>query len=250
VVAAALSGAILAAVQFCRKRDARLMVVWVIPVLVGLAYLTKISITPDQIWALRRLMPVIIPATAISAVYAMRAVVMALPRMRWLGALVAVVLLVLPAQTWGKMFDSREGVGEYALLGEICSLSGDGLIVQAGPYPIMGSALPALQETCSDQVVSILQPTQDTMAAIKAKWTGTGPITVVTFFPDAVTWTKPVNPAKPLAKTVFDRWESVISRRPSNLNLQQVSAWMGTLQPSGAVAPLSTAPFPALLPGS
>jgi hypothetical protein len=250
VVAAALVGAILAAVQFCRKRDARLLVVWTIPVLVSLAYLTKISITPDQIWALRRLMPVVIPATAISAVFAMRAVVMALPRFRWLGVLVVTVALVLPAISWGKMFDSREGVGEYALINDICSLSGDGLIVQAGPYPIMGSALPALQETCSDQVVSILQPTQATMAAIKAKWTGTGPITVVTFFPNAVTWTKPIDPAKPLAKAVFSRWESVISRRPSNLNLQQASAWMGTLQPSGEVTPLSTAPFPALLPGT
>src|SRR6195952_2527975 len=242
VVVAALMGAILIAVQFCRKRDARLLVVWTIPVLVGLAYLTKISITPDQIWALRRLMPVVIPATAISAAFAMRAVVMALPRYRWLGVLVVLVAMILPARTWGMMFDSREGVGEYALVNDICSLSGDGLIVQAGPYPIMGSALPALQETCSDQVVSITNPTQATMAAIKAKWTGAGPITVVTFFPNAVTWTKPINPAKPLAKAVFNRWESVISRRPSNLNLQQASAWMGTLQPSGEGAPLSTAP--------
>ena len=250
VVVAALVGATLAAVQCCRKRDARLLVVWAIPALVSLAYLNKVSITPDQIWALRRLMPVVIPATAISAVFAMRAVVMALPGFRWLGVVVVVAALVLPAGTWGMMYDSREGVGEYALVNDICSLAGDGLIVQAGPYPIMGSALPALQETCSDRVVSISAPTQAAMAAIKAGWTGTGPITVVAFFPNAVSWTKPIDPTKPLAKAVFSRWESVISRRTSNLNLQQVSAWMGTLQPSGEVAPLSTAPFPALLPGT
>ena len=219
--------------------------------MVGLAYLTKISITPDQIWALRRLMPVVIPATAIAAVFTMRTLVMVLPRfLRWVGVLAAVVLLVLPVLTWGKMYNSREGVGEYALVNNICSAAGDGLIVQAGAYPIMGSALPALQETCSDKVVSVSAATPATMAAIKANWTGKGPITVVAFFPNAVTWTTPIDPTKPLTKAVFTRWESVISRRPSNLNLQQVSAWLGTLQPSGEVTPLQTSPFPACCPSS
>ena len=250
VVVAALIGAIQIAVQFCRKRDPRLLAVWTVPVVVGLAYLNRISITPDQIWALRRLMPVVIPATAIAAVYAMRAVVMALPRFRSVGVLVAVVLLVLPVRTWGKMYDSREGVGEYALVNNICSAAGDGLIVVAGAYPIMGSVLPALQETCSDKVVSVLAATPAELAAVKAAWTGSEPITVVAFFPDSVTWTTPIDPNKPLTKAVFTRWESVISRRPSILNLQQASAWMGTLQSSGEVTPLTTSPFPALLPSS
>ncbi len=249
VVVAALIGAVLAAVRFCRRRDARLLAMWVVPVLIGLAYLNKISITPDQIWALRRLLPVVIPATAISAVFAFRAVVSALPRFRPVGVLAVVVVVLMPVSTWGKMFDSREGVGEYDLVHQICGLAGNGLIVQAGPYPIMGSALPALQELCSDKAVSILAPSLSSMSAIRAAWTGAGPITVVAFFPGAVTWTTPVNPTKPLAKVVFSRWESVISRRPSNLNLQQVSVWMGTLQASGEVTPLSRAPFPALLPG-
>ncbi|MET3808003.1 hypothetical protein ABIB25_005030 [Nakamurella sp. UYEF19] len=250
MVVAALIGAVVIAVQFCRKRDPKLLVVWTIPVLVGLVYLNKIAITPDQIWALRRLLPVVIPATAIGAVFAFRAVIMKLPRFRWLGVVVMVALLIQPATTWGKMFDSREGIGEYDLVNQICNLAGDGLIVQAGPYPIMGSALPALQELCSDKVVSIQQPSLSSMAQIKAAWTGSGPITVVAFFPDAVTWSKPIDSTKPLAKVIFSRWESVISRRPSNLNLQQVSVWMGTLQPDGEVAPLNTAPFPALLPNS
>jgi len=250
VVAAALVGALLMAVRFCRERDGRLLVVWVIPVLVALAYLTKISITPDQIWALRRLMPVVIPATAISAVFAMRAAVMALPGFRPLGVVVTLVLLLIPALNWGGLLNSREGAGQYAFVNNICSLSGDGLVVQAGPYPIMGSELPALQQLCSDKVVSVLHPTAATLAAIKAKWTGSGPITVVTFFPDAVTWTKPVDRTKPLTKVVFSRWQSLITRRPGSADLQQASAWIGTLQPSGQVAPLNTSPFPTLLPAS
>ena len=259
VVVAALVGAVLAAVQICRRRDPKLLVVWVVPVLVGLVYLNRISITPDQIWALRRLLPVVIPATAISAVLAFKTAVMALPRLpeknllahsaRAGGVLVTVAVLLHPAATWGKMFDSREGIGEYDLVNQICAKAGNGLIVEAGPYPIMGSALPALQELCSDKVVSILDPTQASMAMIKASWTEPEPITIVAFFPDAVTWSSPIDPAKPLAKIVFSRWESVLSRRPSNLNLQQVSVWMGTLETSGQVRPLTRTPFPAL-PGS
>ncbi len=253
VVAAALVGAVLAAVRFCRRRDPQLLVVWVVPVLVGLVYLNKIAITPDQIWALRRLLPVVIPATAIAAVFALRTVVMWLPKVayRAAGVLVVTVLMVQPAWNWGgNMFSSREGLGEYDFVNQICNLAGDGLIVQAGSYPITGSMLPALQELCSDQVVSIQDATQTSMAQIAGNWTGRGPIVVVAFFPGSVTWTKPIDPSKPLAKVIFSRWESVISRKPSNLNLQQASAWMGVLQPSGKVAPLDTAPFPALLPTS
>jgi len=250
LVAAALVGATVAAVRFSRDRDRRLLVLWAIPVLVGLVYLNRISITPDQIWALRRLLPVVVPMTAISAVFALRTVVMALPRLRSLGVFVTVALILYPAFYWGQMFDSREGVGEYALVNRICQRSGQGLIVQAGPYPIMGSALPALQELCSDKVVSINEPTLGSMAAIKANWTGKGPITVVAFFPDAVVWSDPIDRTKPLDKAIFTRWESVISRRPSHLTLQQVSVWMGTLQPSGEVTPLNSSRFPALVPGS
>lgn len=249
VVVAALVGAVMIAVHFCRRRDARLLVVWTVPVLVGGVYLNKIAITPDQIWALRRLLPVVIPATAIAAVFAFRTAVLALPRFRFVGVVAMVFLLVHPAHTWGMMFDSREGVGEYDLVQQICAKAGNGLVVQAGAYPIMGSALPALQELCSTKVVSIQKPTQSAMADIRAAWTG-GPITVVAFFPDSVTWSKPVNPDKPLARVIFSRWESVLSRRPANLNLQQASAWLGTLNADGTVAPLNTAPFPALLPGS
>ena len=249
IVIAALLGAVLMAVHFCRRRDAKMFVVWTVPVLVGAVYLNKISITPDQIWALRRLLPVVIPATAIAAVFAFRTVILALPRFRFLGVVAMVFLLVHPATTWGKMFDSREGVGEYDLVQQVCAKAGSGLIVQAGPYPIMGSALPALQQLCSTKVVSIQQPTASSMADIRAAWTG-GPITVVAFFPDAVTWSKPIDPDKPVARVIFSRWESVLSRRPAKLNLQQVSAWLGTLNADGTVAPLNTSPFPALLPGS
>ena len=253
VVGAALVGAVLVAIEFCRKRRPELLAVGTVPVLVGLVYLNKIAITPDQIWALRRLLPVIIPMTAIAAGFALKTVVMWLPRapFRAVGIAVVAVLMIQPASNWeSKMFDSREGVGEYELINQICQLSGDGLIVQAGSYPIMGSALPALQELCSDKVVSISQATPAAMAQIAASWKGKGPITVVAFFPDAVTWTSPVNGQKPLGRTIFSRWESVISRKPSNLNLEQVSFWLGTLQASGEVTPLDTAPFPQLLPGS
>ncbi len=249
VVVAALIGAVLMAVHFCRRRDARLLVVWTVPVLVGVVYLNRIQITPDQIWALRRLLPVMIPATALAAVFAFRTVILALPRFRFLGVVAMVFLLVLPAATWGKMFDSREGIGEYDLVQQICAKAGNGLIVQAGAYPIMGSALPALQQLCSTKVVSIRQPTQSSMASIRAAWTG-GPITVLAFFPDSVTWSKSIDPNKPVARVIFSRWESVLSRRPANLNLQQVSAWLGTLNADGTVTPLNTSPFPALLPGS
>jgi hypothetical protein len=252
-VVAALIGAVMMTVRFCRKRDPQLLVVWAVPVLVGLVFLNRIAITPDQIWALRRLLPVVIPAAAIAAVFALRTVVMWLPKVafRAVGVLIVIILMVQPASNWGsKMFQSREGVGEYDFVSQICQLAGDGLIVQAGAYPITGSMLPAMQELCSDKVVSIQNPSETSMAQIAANWTGKGPVVVIAFFPSSVVWTKPIDPAKPLAKVIFSRWESVISRKPSNLSLQQASAWMGVLQPSGKVAPLDTAPFPALLPSS
>ncbi len=248
VVALGLLGAWWAAVTFVRRRDPRLLTVWAIVVVVSGFYLNNISITADQIWAARRLMPLIIPATAVGAAFAMRAVVSRLPRVRWVGAVAAVVVVALPAIFWGQLFDSREGAGEYDFLNQICQLAGSNtLIVQAGAYPITGSMLPALQELCTDSAIQVNSPTVSTLAAIRANWTGR--IVVVAFFPDSVVWTTPVNGAKPLAKVVFNRWESVIAHRPQQLQLQQASAWLGTLETTGFVKPLGATPFGVITGG-
>ena len=246
IVGFALLGAVLATVSFLRERNRQLFALWFIFVLVAGFYLNNISITADQIWAARRLLPVIIPATAIGAVFGMKTLVGWLPRVRWLGVLASVVLVSLPVMFWGKPYDSREGAGEYAFLQQICSLAGpNALIVQAGPYPITGSMLPALQELCTDKAIQVNNPSLGTMQAIRSRWNG--PVVVVAFFPDAVSWSTPIDPAKPLAKVVFNRWESVISHRPEKLQLQQASAWLGTIDEDGYVTSITAQPFPALL---
>ncbi len=64
-------GLIIAAVRVAQKRDLVLLASLIIIGLTSLVYLVKPSIAPDQIWAARRLMPVILPGIAVFGLYAL-----------------------------------------------------------------------------------------------------------------------------------------------------------------------------------
>ncbi len=63
------AGVALLAARIVRTRDPRVAMVVVTVAAASLLYLNKISIFPDQIWAMRRFLPIIIPGLLLAAVY-------------------------------------------------------------------------------------------------------------------------------------------------------------------------------------
>lgn len=254
VVVAAASGFIAIMVRAIRRRNALPGIVFFSPAMFALVYLNKVSVTPDQMFAMRRLLPGIVPGLLLCATFAFREVAdrgaallcsrKALTRIRgfapwWRRALAvaAVIAFVLPVTMWGSLFPVREGAGEQPFVNKICDLVDGRRAVMAGGAPSFGEFLPTLQQVCGVQAVLMRQPTSPKLADVASIWGDPASIVVVVFDTTAVTW-KGGTPGQLRAQASWQRWEETLMRRPAKAFNQSSSVWMGILQPDGSVAPL------------
>jgi hypothetical protein len=238
--------------RIVRRGDARLVLVFAVPAANALVYLNAAKITPDQIWAMRRFLPIIIPglllAFAWGAYELTRWLARRYPARSWLPAVVVpvgVAAMLVPAATaWGQMFTVREGAGQYNMVMASCAkVAPDNKVLLLGNAPTMGYYQPTYRNLCGAEVLvynlrdekqRALQIPAETVAKIAQLWGGT--ITVVTFKPNQVTWTQ-----KPTAATVADdyqMWESTLSHPPARPRDESTVIYMGIVQPDGRVAPI------------
>jgi hypothetical protein len=251
MVAAAGVGVLLTLRRIMLRRDAKLAILLSIPAVTALVYLNRASITPDQIWAMRRMVPVIVPGMLIVAGYAFReaahrvaAMLHAHPDRQhlasWARTLIpaaAVLVFAAPTLTWGSLFDVREGAGEQQFVADICAKAPGDRVIHAGPNPF-GHFVPALQEACGLRALGVADATTERMAAVADAWGDPAdPILVVTFDRNAVAW-QAGRAGTPLTLR-YQRWDEVLMRRPIIANDRASTAWVGVLQPDGTVAPIN-----------
>jgi hypothetical protein len=244
-------GVLLVVRRLIVRRDARLALLLAVPALTALIYLNRVSITPDQIWAMRRLVPAVAPGMLLVAGYACREAARALtdrirtggarPRQvalaRGLIAAAAVAVFTLPALTWGQLATSREGAGEQGLVAAGCSHAPGDRAVHAGDNPSFGHFVPALQQACGLQAVGVAKASSERMAAIAQQWGDPESILVVTFDSHSVPW-QGGRPGTSLS-IAYQRWEEKLMRRPQVPVDKSATVWIGLLQPDGTVRPIN-----------
>lgn len=247
-----ISGAIglaLIAYWIVRRRDPRLLMVLTTFSAVAALYLNRVEITPDQIWASRRLLPVVIPGVAIAA--AVVPMVIALRRdRRWLAASLGVLLALSPALAWRNLWDraefDNELPGAIAACNAIDQVAGPGgsrHVVLAGSPPGTGTWLYTLKIICDADAVMARNVTPQQLAGIRANWGGV-PVAVVTFdSSDNVPWTDGRVPA-PAYTTPVAVWQQPLTQRPVGVNYIGNTFWVGQVAGDGTVAPLPGAAFP------
>ncbi|MDQ6657196.1 MAG: glycosyltransferase family 39 protein [Actinomycetota bacterium] len=253
VVIAAVAGVILLMVRAVRRRKALPGIAFVPSAISAILYLNKVSVTPDQMFAMRRLLPGVVPGLLLAAGYAFREVAAGgarmlrsrarLIRIRGCGpwwrralAVAAVAAFVLPVTMWGSLFPVREGAGEQQFANKICGLLNGRRAVMAGGAPSFGEFLPTLQQVCDVQAMLIRQPTSAKLAGVATSWGDPASIVVLMFDSNVVSWKG--DPGQPLAQASWQRWDETLMHRPAKAFTQSASVWMGILQPDGSVAPL------------
>lgn len=138
----------------------------------ALLYLVRPSITPDHIWAMRRLLPAALPAALLFAGWT-------LPRISrhstatWqrvgVWALVASMLLG-PLVTWGSLVVTTEYGGRADQVAQVCAVTEGGRVVvvrKSGP-----PWLPTVRIMCDADVVEVRSDAADpaTLARIREAW--------------------------------------------------------------------------------
>lgn len=235
-VVAGLAGLALIVRRAISHRDPRLFMFAGTIGFVSLMYFVKVSITPDQVWAMRRLLNVAIPGLLISAAW-----LLAQAWHRWAHAwtraltiLLALAIALFPITTWGVMFDKVEHAGRLGQLDAACSaITGDRVI--AATYG-QREYLASLRVGCDVDVVSFpsSNPTQADLAKIAAQWPGTGPITVLTFEPEDVPWVGDAVPS-PWSVDSISEWENPLMSIPKTSETTVEEMFVGTLRPDGLV---------------
>ena len=200
----------------------------------ALVYLLYPTITPDHVWAMRRLLVGAVPLLLVGVAFVLAE---AARRSRgWLAvALVAAAVVVAwPTTTFSGLYDVRDRVGQLAEAQAGCATIRDGRVVVAGSRPGFDYvATPRI--VCDAQVVQVTDVTQQALARLVAQWGGQ-PLSLLTFDPARVPWAVP--PAAPLHSSAIASWERSLIGAPQRAPVQQRALWAGLVQPDGTVLPV------------
>ncbi len=241
VVLSAAVGLALMTYWAIRRRDARLLVLLSVFAGVAALYLNRVTITPDQIWASRRLLPVVMPIVVIAAAVVPMALALRGQR-QWLAGAVAVLLALSPALAWRNLWDRAEFDGELpgavAACNAVAQVSGGGQrhVVVTGSPPGTGTWIYTLKILCNADAVMAKTVTPADLAKIRVNW-GNQPVAVVTFHGDSVPWSQGRAPA-PLYTTPVTVWQQPLTHRPIGVGSINNSIWVGQVSADGTVAPL------------
>jgi hypothetical protein len=216
-------------------------------------YLNRSEITPDQIWAMRRYLPVVVPLGLLLAAGVLRTAWCQLhdrpgaagsSQRRWVRsaqgglAVAGLALALAPALSWGQTFTVAQYGGDRALLSRLCATvaGSDVIIADRGPGGTI--FLPGLRVQCGVQAVLAADPTPAALAQIAANWRHGGseqPVVVLSFLADAAPWTRP--PTGPVVRGSATVWDEPLLHRATTWHTDQAAVYVGDLQPSGLVAP-------------
>ena len=240
VVGLGLIGAGLLLARAFRTRDPGLVAFTITVASVSALYLNKLSIFPDQVWAMRRFLPVIIPGFLIAAVYPVGRLLRRRPSFAWLAGVLAVGVVGGPMVFWGPIWSVGNAAKQPAEMAAACQIVGNHPVILAGKNPGAAYFLPTFKIGCGSLVVSYVTPTTAGLAALRQRFTstdGTGasvePI-VVSWDPAAVPWAGPTPP--PILKTTLQVWDQPLQKVPRSVNTYSRTMYVGNITATGRVA--------------
>ncbi len=221
------------------RRDPRLLVLLAVIAAPSALYLWRVSITPDQVWAMRRLLPVTLPGFLVATAVTLHALWET--RRRWarvLAGVLAAVVAATPFATWGPLFQVPEQDGRLGEARAVCAaLPSDKVVyVQAGGP----NYLPTLRSLCDVEVIRTdAPPTAGQLAAVREAW-GVPVVSVVAFRPDDLPFAGGVVPPA-LATTQISSWQYALSYVPSQADVVPSTVWLGVVEEDGTITAVPTA---------
>ena len=176
-----------------------------------LLYLWSPLITPDQVWAIRRFLPVVLPGLLLATAWGLRALAVRpgagrLPR-QGSAAVLAVAVLAWPAATLPGLWSVRDKGGTLAGVQQVCDA------VAGRPAVVTGidTLLPTVLVVCGVPAYAVPSPSPARLAEAH-RALGGGEVALVTRDPTGLLFDGPV-PAP--VDVLFTGWEPTLLRRPA-----------------------------------
>ncbi|GIG24822.1 hypothetical protein [Cellulomonas denverensis] len=235
-----------------RRRDAGAAVGVVTLMVAAVFPLVMVNITPDQLWAVRRLVPGTFPAVLIGAATALAALAgpvrtpwrgrvgrwAAEPRpRRVLAGLGVASMVALPLSVWSPAANTVELSGRLTQAEAVCAalddLGAERVIwVHSSPFRYLAT----LRVICDVEVVEFVQPpTAEQLAAVREAWGG-GTVAAASFDAEDLPWLQ--QPSVAVGRTESTTLGRELIRPPYRVDTTVSEVWLGTVQPDGRVTPL------------
>jgi len=169
VVVVAAAGLALLVHRSVRRRDLAIAALLLLVLPTTLMYLLRASIFPDQVWAMRRYLPLIVPGLLIALTYALQQLV---ARLRRVGALAALVVTsvalyeVLAASL--PLWSEREYVAQYAEVQAVCQALGPDaiLLLDLGGGSVSAGYQQTYRSYCQIPVQGVFDPKPQELAEL------------------------------------------------------------------------------------
>lgn len=228
--------------------------------------LVRVSITPDQIWAVRRLLPATFPGLLVAATCALAALAGARPavwrygaragatvRRGWrpwpgqptarrvvAGAL-ALGLVAFPLTTWRPGASVVELSGRATQAHAVCDALDDlGVERVVWTHSSPFRYLATLRVVCDVEVVEVLEPPSSTdLAAIRRAW-GDEPVAALSFDVTDYPWT--AVPSTSVGGTASTTLGRTLVGVPRTVDTTWSEVWVGLVEPDGSVSPAVVQP--------
>lgn len=196
-------------------------------------YFTEPSIVPDQIWAMRRFLPVVVPGLLLASVW----VAHRLSGVRRpVGAIVAALLVASvvgwPLTATDALWAEKNNAGGLDGFEQACERI-DGrptIVTETDAY------LPTVLALCDVPTFSVPQPTPTALAAARDALGG-GSVVLMTHTPDTVPWVAGPPPPSIVYSQMI--WERTLTDAPDQVVAQPIAISLGLVQPDGSVTPLT-----------
>lgn len=240
VVVVGLAGLLIWLVVGARGRCTQLLWLAALFLPASVLYLTTPSITPDQIWAMRRFLPLVVPGILLTTVWLARALAArghargGLARIS--GVLVATALVVSaavwPVTSVPPMWAEKNNAGAWAGIRQVCAEIDGRPTIVAG----LGNYLATVHVLCDVPVIGIREPTPYLLAQARQELGGEA--FLVTHAPGIVPWKGEPAAQEWTLTWTQDVWEQSLVGPPDEVFETTLGLALGVVQPDGTVAPL------------
>jgi hypothetical protein len=235
-VVLAVAGYVLLIRRLLLTREWALVGVLTMALSMSALYLWTSQITPDQVWASRRYVPVVMPMLLVAAAAALQAA-----RQRWrrrpgrvLTALAALVVIAYPLAVSIPDITVREEVPQLRQVADMCrALPADAAVV-ALDWNSLWSYQQTVRSYCDVPVIAVLNASRAELVQIRSTLLGQGRVLYVMTTTAATVQNAPGAPiprALSIARTT--RWRSTLNSTPTSPTHETVPILVGSIDAEG-----------------
>jgi hypothetical protein len=240
----AVAGYAVLVTALVRRRAYALVGTLAMGLIMSAIYLWNCQITPDQVWAMRRYIPVIMPLLLVAAAAALRALWW-WPRPREWGRLLAiaagVLMIAVPLSVTQPMARVREEAGQLTQLQAICAAIGhDGAVLEVDHSARDGYGQ-AIRSYCGVPTSALPGATAAQLASIRASVVAHGrTLFILSQDPTGTRYARSGDVA-PFSSVTVERWPTVVNRVPIAPWFSTTIVFLSTVDQAGLAHPVPPA---------